>query len=77
VHQGWVRIDVLRAGIIGKLPMIRQGQMYFMPWQAFPQNNKARRTLGWPPTPLWNGLQQGHRAFAGEDCLKHSGLPDR
>jgi len=46
------------ADITGKPPLIPKGQLHFMQWQAFPKNNKARRILGWSPTPLRRGLQQ-------------------
>lgn len=46
------------AGITGTPPLIPKGQLHFMQWQAFPINTKARKVLGWSPTPLRAGLQQ-------------------
>ena len=46
------------AGITGKPPLVPKGQLHFLQWQALPQNDRARKMLGWSPTPLREGLQQ-------------------
>jgi len=53
------------AGITGKPPLIPKGQLHFLQWQAFPQNDRARKELGWSPTPLRQGLQQTIAYFLG------------
>jgi len=46
------------AGITGHPPLIPKGQLHFLQWGARPQNNRARKELGWIPTALRAGLQQ-------------------
>lgn len=53
------------AGITGKPPLIPKGQLHFLQWQAFPQNDRARKELGWSPTPLRRGLRQTIAYFLG------------
>ncbi len=39
-------------------PLMPQGALCFMLWQARPCADKARRELGWRPTPLREGIKQ-------------------
>ncbi len=39
-------------------PLLPKGGLCFLLWQARPQNAKARRELGWTPTPLREGLRE-------------------
>jgi dihydroflavonol-4-reductase len=43
--------------VIGKPPLLPRGQLYFFLWNAAPDAGKARRELGWEPTPLDDGLR--------------------
>lgn len=58
VAKGVARIGEGLARITGKPPLIPRGQLHFLQWQAFPQNDRARRVLTWTPTPLREGLRQ-------------------
>lgn len=42
---------------LGKPPLLPRGQLYFFLWNATPDAAKARRELGWEPTPLDDGLR--------------------
>jgi len=44
------------ARVIRRRPLLPKGQLYFFLWDARPQSAKARRELGWAPTPLEDGL---------------------
>lgn len=48
----------LLARFTRRPPLIASGQLHFMQWQAYPVSRKARRELGWQPTPLREGLRQ-------------------
>jgi nucleoside-diphosphate-sugar epimerase len=43
--------------VIGKPPLLPRGQLHFFLWNATPDAGKARRELGWKPTPLDDGLR--------------------
>jgi dihydroflavonol-4-reductase len=42
--------------VVRKPPLLPKGQLHFFLWDARPQCGKARRELGWVPTPLEEGL---------------------
>jgi dihydroflavonol-4-reductase len=42
--------------VVRKPPLLPKGQLHFFLWDARPQSGKARRELGWVPTPLEEGL---------------------
>lgn len=46
------------ARLTGRPPLIPRGQLHFLQWGARPVNDKARRDLGWEPTPIAAGLEQ-------------------
>jgi nucleoside-diphosphate-sugar epimerase len=48
---------------IRKPPLLPKGQLHFFLWDARPQSGKARRQLGWVPTPLEEGLRAVVSAF--------------
>jgi dihydroflavonol-4-reductase len=41
----------------GRPPLLPRGQLTFFLWNATPDAGKARRELGWEPTPLDEGLR--------------------
>ncbi len=41
----------------GSPPLLPRGQLTFFLWNATPDAGKARRELGWEPTPLDEGLR--------------------
>ena len=45
------------SGALGQPPLLPRGQLYFFLWNATPDAGKARRELGWQPTPLEDGLR--------------------
>jgi len=49
---------MMRVGIIGKLPLIRKGQLHFMPWQAFSKTKRPGRPWGMALHALRDGRQQ-------------------
>jgi dihydroflavonol-4-reductase len=40
----------------GRPPLIPKGQLHFLQWEARPQADRAKRELGWTPTPFTEGL---------------------
>jgi len=50
--------------LIGKPPLLPQGQLHFFLWNARPQSGKAQRELGWAPTPIEEGLRQAVASVA-------------
>ena len=65
VATATARIGEWLASITGKPPLIPMGQLHFLRWQAFPQNDRARNELAWSPTPLREGLRQTISYFIG------------
>lgn len=45
------------ARVVRRPPMLPRGQLHFFLWQPRPDSTKARRELGWEPTPLEEGLR--------------------
>jgi nucleoside-diphosphate-sugar epimerase len=45
------------ARVIRKPPLLPQGQLTFLLWNAKPDSAKAQAELGWRPTPLEMGLR--------------------
>jgi len=43
--------------LIRRPPLLPWGQLCFFLWNAAPDGSKARRELGWRPTPLPEGLR--------------------
>jgi nucleoside-diphosphate-sugar epimerase len=43
--------------LTGQPPLLPRGQLTFFLWNATPDAGKARRELGWQPTPLEDGLR--------------------
>ena len=43
--------------VLRKPPLLPKGQLHFFLWNARPVSAKARRELGWVPTPLEEGLR--------------------
>jgi dihydroflavonol-4-reductase len=43
--------------LIRRPPLLARGQLHFFLWNAAPDGSKARRELGWEPTPLPEGLR--------------------
>jgi dihydroflavonol-4-reductase len=58
VARGIAWISELVARFTRQPPLIYKGGLYFLQWQARPQNEKAQRELGWKPTPLREGLRK-------------------
>jgi nucleoside-diphosphate-sugar epimerase len=44
--------------IIRRPPLLPRGQLKYFLWQARPDSSKARRDLGWQPTPLEDGVRE-------------------
>jgi dihydroflavonol-4-reductase len=51
-------VGEILAAMTGKAPLIPQGQLSFLLWQARPVSAKARAELGWKPIPLAEGLRE-------------------
>jgi dihydroflavonol-4-reductase len=47
----------LWAKFSGMAPLIPSGQLHFLTLEARPSSAKARRELGWEPTPFADGLR--------------------
>jgi len=54
--MAWIGEEVAR--FTRRPPLIPQGGLYFLQWQARPLSEKAQRELGWKPTPLPEGLRK-------------------
>ena len=50
------RVGELISAVIKKPPLIPAGQLHFLQWQARPSSARARRELGWTPTPFADAL---------------------
>src|SRR5262245_43885991 len=46
------------ARIIRRPPLLPRGQLTYFLWQAQPDSSKAQRELGWPTTPLPDGVRK-------------------
>lgn len=46
------------AKFINKAPLLPEGQLIFLQWQARPLANRATQILGWQATPFKQGLIQ-------------------
>ena len=46
------------ARIIRRPPLLPAGQLHFLLWNARPDSGRARRELGWVPTPLADGIRR-------------------
>lgn len=60
---------VARAGetisrVTRRPPLLPAGQLHFFLWDTRPQAQRARRELGWEPTPLEEGLRSSVAALA-------------
>ena len=55
------------ARLTGRAPLLPAGQLTFFRWNAAPDATKARRDLGWQPTPLETGVR------ATVDAMESSG----
>lgn len=44
--------------VIRRPPMLARGQLTYFLWQARPDSSKAKRELGWTPTPLEDGIRR-------------------
>jgi dihydroflavonol-4-reductase len=44
--------------VIRRPPLLSKGQLYYFLWNAEPDSSKARRELGWEPTPLDEGIRR-------------------
>jgi nucleoside-diphosphate-sugar epimerase len=68
--MAWIGEGVAR--FTHRPPLIPQGGLYFLQWQAIPRSEKAQRELGWKPTPLREGLRQTiaflNRQSSGSDA---------
>lgn len=59
----WLGRTVSAAGealsqLTGKPPLIPNGQLTFLQWQAVPSARRAIETLGWKPVPLQEGIRR-------------------
>jgi nucleoside-diphosphate-sugar epimerase len=46
------------SNVSGRPPLITRGQLEFMQWGPLPNVERARRELGWTPTPLEEGVRR-------------------
>src|SRR5690606_14443649 len=46
------------ARVIRRPPLLPRGQLSFLLWNAKPDASKARRELGWEPTPIEEGVRR-------------------
>lgn len=46
------------SSMMGRPPLIPQGQLHFLLWGAIPDSTKAKRDLGWNPVSLPEGLKK-------------------
>jgi dihydroflavonol-4-reductase len=44
--------------VIRRPPLMSRGQLHFFAWQARADSSKAKRELGWKPTPLAEGIRE-------------------
>jgi len=50
------RVGEAISAVIRRPPLIPAGQLHFLEWQARPSSARARRELGWRPTPFAEAL---------------------
>lgn len=55
--QGVAAAGEALAGVVRRQPLLPKGQLHFFLWRPKPDSTKARRVLGWEPTPLEEGLR--------------------
>jgi dihydroflavonol-4-reductase len=55
--KGLAGVGEALSRVIRRPPLLSRGQLYFFMWNAAPDASKARRELGWEPTPLPEGLR--------------------
>jgi dihydroflavonol-4-reductase len=58
VARGFAAAGEAVSNVIGKPPLLAKGQLHFFRWQARADASKARRELGFAPTPLEDGLRR-------------------
>lgn len=46
------------ARVIRRPPLLPNGQLHFLLWNAEPDSSKAQRELGWQPTPIEEGVRR-------------------
>jgi dihydroflavonol-4-reductase len=54
--RAFAEVGELIARVVRRPPLLPKGQLYFFLWNARPRADKAKRELGWTPTPLEEGL---------------------
>ena len=64
--MSWIGEGVAR--FTRRPPLIPQGGLYFLQWQAIPRSEKAQCELGWKPTPLREGLSRTIAFLDRESC---------
>jgi dihydroflavonol-4-reductase len=58
VARGFAAFGEWMAQFMHRPPMLPKGALTWLLWQVRPSSEKARRELGWKPTPLREGLRE-------------------
>ncbi|MCW5589318.1 MAG: SDR family NAD(P)-dependent oxidoreductase [Legionellales bacterium] len=61
--QAFAWLNEKWAHLTGMPPLIAQGQLHFLQWQAIPNSEKAQQELNWQPCDFQQGLVQTIQAL--------------